>query len=330
MRRLTRLTVVVAALVLGGVAALPAQAPTLMPISEVRPGMVGIGRTVFAGDVLEDFKVNVIGVLRNVMGPQRDLILAKLEGGPLATTGVIQGMSGSPVYIDGRLVGAVSYALGSFPREPIAGITPISEMIDAVNGTGPRVAAGLPVAPGPLTTEAVYASLARLAGRAGVPLGRLSDQARVLGPASLADLAPALRPIGAAMVFSGFDPAVDRDLRHALVVGSPDQSPADVVAFERAAASSSRRCRRHESGARRLRDGRDRYRHPPDRRSRLRVRPSVPQSRPDGVRDDARARLHGVAEPRLLDEDCDPRSGDRRDEPGPGDRRRRHHRRRAA
>ena len=226
MRRLTRLTVVVAVLVLGGVAALPAQAPTLMPISEVRPGMVGIGRTVFAGDVLEDFKVNVIGVLRNVMGPQRDLILAKLEGGPLATTGVIQGMSGSPVYIDGRLVGAVSYALGSFPREPIAGITPISEMIDAVNGTGPRVAAALPVAPGPLTTEAVYSSLARLAGRAGVPLGRLSDQARVLGPASLADLAPALRPIGAAMVFSGFDPAVDRDLRHALVVGSPNQAPA--------------------------------------------------------------------------------------------------------
>ena len=88
--------------------------------------MVGIGRTVFAGDTIEEFKVHIIGVLRNVIGPQRDLILARLEGGPLATTGVIQGMSGSPVYIDGRLVGAVSYALGSFPREPLAGITPIA------------------------------------------------------------------------------------------------------------------------------------------------------------------------------------------------------------
>ena len=67
-------------------------------------------------------------MLRNVIGPKRDLILARLEGGPLAKTGVIAGMSGSPVYIDGRLVGAVSYALGSFPKEPIAGITPIGEM----------------------------------------------------------------------------------------------------------------------------------------------------------------------------------------------------------
>ena len=53
--------------------------------------MVGIGRTVFAGDTIEEFKVNILGVLHNVIGPQRDLILAKLEGGPLATTGVIAG-----------------------------------------------------------------------------------------------------------------------------------------------------------------------------------------------------------------------------------------------
>ena len=74
--------------------------------------------------------------------PQRDLILARLEGGPLATTGVIQGMSGSPVYIDGTLVGAVSYALGSFPREPLAGITPIAEMIAAVERQRAVPAAG--------------------------------------------------------------------------------------------------------------------------------------------------------------------------------------------
>ena len=102
-----------------------------MAVQEIRPGMVGIGRTVFDGAHVEEFKVNILGVLENVIGPHRNLILARLEGGPLAHTGVIAGMSGSPVYIDGRLIGAVSYALGSFSKEPIAGITPIDEMTDA-------------------------------------------------------------------------------------------------------------------------------------------------------------------------------------------------------
>src|SRR5437762_13640067 len=115
-----------------------------MSVDEIRPGMVGIGRTVFDGTRVEEFKVHVLGVLQNVIGPHRNLILAKLEGGPLAHTGVIAGMSGSPVYIDGKLVGAVSYALGAFSKEPIAGITPIAEMTDAASLTasrppGPRV-----------------------------------------------------------------------------------------------------------------------------------------------------------------------------------------------
>src|SRR5437660_8239630 len=88
-----------------------------MPVSEIRPGMVGIGRTVFDGTHVEEFKAHIIGVLENVIGTHRNLVLAKLEGGPLANTGVIAGMSGSPVYIDGRLIGAVSYALGAFPKE---------------------------------------------------------------------------------------------------------------------------------------------------------------------------------------------------------------------
>src|ERR1700741_1454821 len=106
-------------------------AQTQMSVDEIRPGMVGIGRTVFDGTRVEEFKVNVLGVLENVIGTRRNLILARLEGGPLANTGVIAGMSGSPVYIDGRLIGAVSYALGSFSKEPIAGITPIAEMTDS-------------------------------------------------------------------------------------------------------------------------------------------------------------------------------------------------------
>src|SRR5688572_8535830 len=114
-----------------GVLATPNAQTTFLPLDEVRPGMVGVGRTVFQGTDLEDFKVHVVGVMRNVIGPKRNLILARLEGGPLAKTGVIAGMSGSPVYVDGKLMGAVSYSLGQFSTEPIAGITPISEMIDA-------------------------------------------------------------------------------------------------------------------------------------------------------------------------------------------------------
>src|SRR5437667_8769370 len=104
-----------------------------MAVEEVRPGMVGVGRTVFDGTRVEEFKVHVLGVLQNVIGPHRSLILAKLEGGPLAQTGVIAGMSGSPVYIDGKLIGAVSYSLGQFSKEPIAGITPIAEMTDSTS-----------------------------------------------------------------------------------------------------------------------------------------------------------------------------------------------------
>src|SRR5580658_3368405 len=99
-----------------------------MSVGEIRPGMVGVGRTVFEGTHVEEFQVKILGIIENVIGTRRNLILARLEGGPLANTGVIAGMSGSPVYVDGRLIGAVSYALGSFSKEAIAGITPIEEM----------------------------------------------------------------------------------------------------------------------------------------------------------------------------------------------------------
>src|SRR5688572_33451080 len=133
----TRTLAVLGALLLFVAVGLPAQSKNF-PVDELRPGMVGIGRTVFEGDKLEEFKAHIIGVLRNSIGPRRDLILARLEGGPLAKTGVIAGMSGSPVYIDGRLVGAVSYSLGQFSTEPIAGITPIAEMVEAATLPAPR------------------------------------------------------------------------------------------------------------------------------------------------------------------------------------------------
>jgi len=135
-----------------GVPGLRAEAAQ-MSVDEIRPGMVGIGRTVFEGTRVEEFKVHVLGVLQNVVGPHRSLILARLEGGPLATTGVIAGMSGSPVYIDGKLIGAVSYALGAFPKEPIAGITPIAEMTDATSFNDSRPTAAKVHVEFPLTRD---------------------------------------------------------------------------------------------------------------------------------------------------------------------------------
>ena len=142
--------------------------------------MVGVGRTVFQGTELQEFKVHILGVLQNVQGPKRDLILARLEGAGLAETGVAQGMSGSPVYIDGRLIGAVSYSIGAFSKEPIAGITPIAEMKDA---TAMSRRAGTQQArlELPITREGLTAALAcdatRGSRRSPAAGGRAGDRA---------------------------------------------------------------------------------------------------------------------------------------------------------
>ena len=103
----------------------------LFPIADVKPGLKGVGRTIFQGDRVEEFQVEILGLLRNVLAPKRDLIIARLSGGPLEKTGVIAGMSGSPVYVDGKLVGAVAISF-PFSKEPLAGITPIQEMLQVV------------------------------------------------------------------------------------------------------------------------------------------------------------------------------------------------------
>src|SRR5688500_4957055 len=146
------------------VVSLPGARPRTMPVSEIKPGMVGVGRTVFQGTELADFKVQILGVLRNVQGPKRDLILARLEGGPLSQTGVAQGMSGSPVYIDGRLIGAVSYSIGAFSKEAIAGITPIAEMKDATSAPR-RTNAAQARLELPITPEGLSAVLAAVHNR---------------------------------------------------------------------------------------------------------------------------------------------------------------------
>lgn len=115
-------------LFVGGAAFVPpAASQSVLPLDEVRAGMVGEGRTVFRGEEIETFGVEILGVLRNPF-PGRSIILARLSGGPLEHTGVMQGMSGSPVTVEGRLVGAVAYAF-PFSRDPICGITPFEEMV---------------------------------------------------------------------------------------------------------------------------------------------------------------------------------------------------------
>ena len=113
------------------------------PIDQIRPGLKGVGRTVFEGDKISEFQVEILGVLKNAIAPKQDLILGRLSGGPLANTGVIAGMSGSPVYIDGKLVGAVALAF-PFSKEPIAGITPIEQMVRVVPGPARQMAADSP------------------------------------------------------------------------------------------------------------------------------------------------------------------------------------------
>lgn len=104
-------------------------AQDLFPLRDIRPGLKGVGRTVFHGNQVEEFQVQILGVLENLT-PRQSIILAKLSGGPLEQTGVMQGMSGSPVYIDGKLAGAV--ALGfPFSKEAITGIQPIEQMLSA-------------------------------------------------------------------------------------------------------------------------------------------------------------------------------------------------------
>ena len=121
--------------------AIRAEDQLLMHIDEIRPGMKGIGRTVFTGTQIEEFDVEILGVLKN-QTPHGDAIMAKVMGGPLPLekSGVLAGMSGSPIYIEGRLIGALAFIPSIFPKEPmVAGITPIHEMLRDANRIRPNV-----------------------------------------------------------------------------------------------------------------------------------------------------------------------------------------------
>jgi hypothetical protein len=178
---------------------------TYMSVDEVRPGMKGIGRTVFKGTTVEDFDVELLGVLKN-FAPKQDMILARLSGGPLAKTGVIAGMSGSPVYIEGKLLGAVAFAF-PFATEPIAGIQPIQQMLGLLEekpGAAPRVAqASTGSFPAESPTSFIYSQFQKLTQ--GTPLHQLLLPQSLLSmsPFGTATGAPSLTRIQTPLFVSG-------------------------------------------------------------------------------------------------------------------------------
>ncbi len=180
----------------------PALAATdIIPFREVQVGMKGVGRTVFAGDAIDEFDVEVIATMENFL-PGKNLILARLAGGPLAESGVLEGMSGSPVYLEGRLAGALAYAWG-FAKEPICGITPAEEMARSLDRPdAPAGASGLLTLPDRRTgVDAPVSLLARPDRIPGFLRDRLRRPGGGAGPAMIEPMRPTL-------VFGGFHPAV--------------------------------------------------------------------------------------------------------------------------
>lgn len=104
--------------------------PQTIPVSEIKPGMKGVAYTIYEGDTVEKVNLVVLGVMNNALGPKQDVILVKLLGDKAAEDGVVAGMSGSPVYFDGKLAGALALKLGNFTKEAIGGVTPISSMLE--------------------------------------------------------------------------------------------------------------------------------------------------------------------------------------------------------
>src|SRR6266853_6368781 len=102
----------------------------IIPLDQIHTGMRGVAFTVFEGIKPEPMDVEVLGVMKSVNGPKGDIILVRLHGKKVEYTGVVAGMSGSPVYFEGKLAGALAFRIGEFSKEPIAGVTPIQEMLE--------------------------------------------------------------------------------------------------------------------------------------------------------------------------------------------------------
>ncbi len=194
-----------------------ADPPAIIPLDEIKPGMTGEAYTIFAGDQIEKFDLDVIGILPNLLGPKQSVILVQLRGEKVEHTGVVAGMSGSPVYINGKLAGALSLKFGIFNKEPLAGVTPIEDMLKLPSGDepagskAPASAANRDASDGAPATQIAASSFAQpaltqtMTGQAPhypVPV-QWQQAANLPGGAYL-------EPIASPLVFSGFAPATIR------------------------------------------------------------------------------------------------------------------------
>jgi hypothetical protein len=176
------------------------KAPELFPLEELRPGMKGVARTVFSGSDTQEFGVEILGVLPGFPGPRQSAIIGRLSGSNVDRTGVFAGMSGSPVYIDGKIVGAIAFSF-PFSKEPIAGITPIKQMIDLFDK-------GTPETPKPKEPRPVsFAQLASVEWKPNLPKPAITG-APLLAPVSAGSplmplLGQQMVPIATPLVFSG-------------------------------------------------------------------------------------------------------------------------------
>jgi hypothetical protein len=159
----------------------------IMPVDQIKAGMHGIAYTVFEGTKPVPLDVEILGVLHNANGPRGDMILARLHGKEIEYTGVVAGMSGSPVYIDGKLVGAIGFRIGEFSKEPIAGITPIQQMLE-INELDNTVPAGT-------SSETVNATSS---------ITKTSGPGMPQAPAGVQNFANYMKPIDTPLVFNGF------------------------------------------------------------------------------------------------------------------------------
>jgi hypothetical protein len=166
--------------------------PTI-PVDQIHAGMRGYALTVFEGVKPESMDVEVLGVLRNTNGPKGDIILIRLHGKKVEYTGVVAGMSGSPVYLNGKLAGALAFRIGEFSKEPIAGVTPIADMleINALDKSPAEEAA------------ATKPGVSNAAGKTAAPgdSGTFPDSAQA---DSTQDFSNYLKPIDAPLIFNGF------------------------------------------------------------------------------------------------------------------------------
>jgi len=183
--------------------------PPILPLDQVKPGMRGVAYTIFAGDKIEPFDVEVIGILPNLMGPKQSIILIQLHGDKAEHTGVVAGMSGSPVYVDGKLMGALSLKFGVFVKEPLAGVTPIEDILSIPTGDSSN--------PKSLTARSTAGDKAEPTTGTGwtAALTSSTPLPHFPVPEKLAQFAGAsgnayLEPIAAPLVFSGFAPATLR------------------------------------------------------------------------------------------------------------------------